>query len=97
MGARSATVGLPCLYTFEVNLKMAAFQTAVALAVFDSNTAKARESCDEDIIPEVKERHLSQVVSMSAAFKKYITSTHEGIDDSDLAYKHGDRDDKVKN
>jgi hypothetical protein len=90
-------VGSPCLYTFEVNLKMAAFQTAVALAVFDSNTAKGRGSSNEDIIPEVKERHLNQVVTMSAAFKKYITLTHEGINDSDLAYKYGDRNDKVNN
>jgi hypothetical protein len=38
---------------------------------------------------KVKERHLSQVVSMSAAFKEYITATHEGIEDADLAYKLG--------
>ncbi|KAJ8105713.1 hypothetical protein ONZ43_g7315 [Nemania bipapillata] len=70
-----------------------AFQTAVALAVFDTKIAKERGASDEDTIPEIKERHLSQVVSMSTAFKDYITATHEGIGDSDMAYKLGIRHD----
>ena len=50
----------------------------------------------EDSVPEIKEKHLSQIVSMSAAFKDYITSTHEGIKDPDLAYRLGLRDDKFE-
>ncbi|KAI1174267.1 hypothetical protein F4777DRAFT_554436 [Nemania sp. FL0916] len=73
-----------------------AFQTAVALAVFDSKAARAKGARDEDSIPEIKEKHLSQVVSMSAAFKEYITATHEGIDDADMAYKIGIRQDRMK-
>ncbi|KAF4961386.1 hypothetical protein FSARC_10202 [Fusarium sarcochroum] len=46
-----------------------AFQTAVALATFDAKTAKSNGASEDDCIPEVKEKHLSQVVGMSAAFK----------------------------
>ncbi|KAK2802558.1 hypothetical protein FQN51_004350 [Onygenales sp. PD_10] len=70
-----------------------AFQTAVALAYFDAKMAKEKGGSDEDLIPEVKERHLAQVVNMSTAFKEYITSTHEGIEDADLAYQLGNRND----
>ena len=42
------------------------------------------------------EQHLAQVVSMSGAFKKYIKATHEGYEDADLAYKLGNRHDRVK-
>ncbi|KAF2966735.1 hypothetical protein GQX73_g6846 [Xylaria multiplex] len=66
-----------------------AFQTAVALAVFDSNIAREKGASGEDSIPEIKEKHLTQVVNMSTAFKKYITATHEGIGDADMAYKLG--------
>jgi hypothetical protein len=83
------------LYLFEANSQIAAFQTAVALAVFDANMAKEKGVSDEDFIPEVKERHLGQVVRMSAAFKEYITATHEGIEDADLAYKLGIRHDRL--
>lgn len=31
---------------------------------------------------------------MSTAFKDYITSAHQGMDDADLAYRKGHRDDK---
>ncbi|KAI0116462.1 hypothetical protein GGR51DRAFT_501417 [Nemania sp. FL0031] len=72
-----------------------AFQTAAALAVFDAKLAKEKGACDEDTIPEIKEKHLSQVVSMSSAFKDYITATHEGIEDADMAYKLGIRYDKL--
>ncbi|OAG15717.1 P-loop containing nucleoside triphosphate hydrolase protein [Alternaria alternata] len=65
-----------------------AFQTAVALAVFD---AKYKASGK---VPEVTEAHLKQVVSMSSAFRKYMTATHSGMDASSWAYKHGNREDK---
>lgn len=87
----------PYLYLFNTNRQIAAFQTAVALAMFDNNAAKEKSPSSEDLIPEVKEKHLSQVVSMSAAFKEYIIATHEGIEDADLAYKQGIRYDKLKN
>ena len=74
-----------------------AFQTAVALAVFDSKLAREKRGAaaadEEDNVPEIKERHLGQVVSMSATFKEYMVSTHEGIEDSDYAYKLGLRND----
>ncbi|KAI1155266.1 hypothetical protein F4825DRAFT_407951 [Nemania diffusa] len=70
-----------------------AFQTAVALAVFDTKVAKEKGARDDDMIPEIKERHLNQVVTMSSAFKNYITATHEGIGDADMAYKLGIRHD----
>ncbi|KAJ2995711.1 hypothetical protein NUW58_g1198 [Xylaria curta] len=73
-----------------------AFQTAVALAIFEANTAKEKGVADEKSIPEVKESHLTQVVSMSTAFKKYITATHQGMDDVDMAFKLGIRDDKTQ-
>ncbi len=73
-----------------------AFQAAVALAVFDANMARDKGTGDEEFIPEVKESHLSQVVSMSAAFKDYITATHEGIEDADYAFKLGIRHDRLK-
>ncbi|KAI1362713.1 hypothetical protein F5Y08DRAFT_261956 [Xylaria arbuscula] len=72
-----------------------AFQTAVALAVFDSRVARDRGASEEDSIPEIKEKHLAQVVNMSTAFKKYITATHEGIEDADRAYKLGIRHDRL--
>jgi hypothetical protein len=65
-----------------------AFQTAVALAVYD---AKQKASGDP---PEVLEHHLKQVVSMSSAFRKYMTAAHSGMDDSTWAFKHGNREDK---
>ncbi|CAN9133747.1 unnamed protein product [Alternaria alternata] len=65
-----------------------AFQTAVALAVFD---AKYKTSGK---VPEVTEAHLKQVVSMSSAFRKYMTATHSGMDASSWAHKHGNREDK---
>ncbi|TGJ83182.1 hypothetical protein E0Z10_g5584 [Xylaria hypoxylon] len=74
-----------------------AFQTAVALALFDSKIAREKGASDEDSIPEIKEKHLAQVVNMSTAFKKYITATHEGIEDADMAYKLGSRHDKLGN
>jgi hypothetical protein len=83
------------LYLFKADSQIAAFQTAVALAIFDARVAREKGGSDEDFIPEVKERHLSQVVSMSAAFKEYITATHEGIEDADLAYKLGIRHDRL--
>ncbi|KAF2111085.1 hypothetical protein BDV96DRAFT_500065 [Lophiotrema nucula] len=72
-----------------------AFQTAVALAVFDSNIAG--EKSNGTVVPEVKEAHLQQVVSMSSAFKDYMKSTHEDVDDSDLAFRRGIRNDRFQN
>ena len=75
--------------------KITAFQTAVALALFDSRTARERGASEEASIPEVTEAHLSQVVRMSAAFKRYIKATHEGIDDADHAFRLGNRYDRL--
>ncbi|KAI1279408.1 hypothetical protein F5Y07DRAFT_42348 [Xylaria sp. FL0933] len=71
-----------------------AFQTAVALAVFDSKTAREKGASEEDSIPEIKEKHLTQVVNMSAAFRQYIVATHEGVEDADRAYRMGIRHDR---
>ena len=68
-----------------------AFQTAVALAIDDSRTAIQAKSSGDDVIPMIKERHLEQVVSMSAAFRKYVKETHGGLDDRDYAKKLGNR------
>lgn len=40
-------------------------------------------------VPVIKESHFRQVVSMSRAFKDYIKSTHEDMDDAEIAYKSG--------
>ncbi|KAH6974935.1 hypothetical protein BKA56DRAFT_589801 [Ilyonectria sp. MPI-CAGE-AT-0026] len=78
-----------------------AFQTAVALAIFDGKVARERardsDKPDNEIIPQLKEKHLIQVVKMSAAFKKYITATHEGMDSSVRAFKLGNRHDGLIN
>ncbi|KAK3350266.1 hypothetical protein B0T25DRAFT_550200 [Lasiosphaeria hispida] len=68
-----------------------AFQTAVALATFDSNEARQK---GKQSIPEVKEKHLKQIVKMYAEFKKYMVATHNDISDVDRAFTHGNRDDK---
>ncbi|KAI2466168.1 hypothetical protein F4781DRAFT_406556 [Annulohypoxylon bovei var. microspora] len=70
-----------------------AFQSAVALAIYDSRAAREKGATVEESIPEVKENHLKQIANMSTAFKSYMTSTHEGVKDSDLAYKIGIRND----
>lgn len=70
-------------------LILSAFQTAVALAVYD---AKHR---NKGPVPKVMESHLKQVVSMSSAFRKYITATHDDKDHSTRAYIHGNRDDRA--
>jgi len=41
----------------------------------------------------VMESHLKQVVSMSTAFKKYMVNVHEGMEDSQRAFRSGNRDD----
>ncbi|KAI0886608.1 uncharacterized protein GGS22DRAFT_199011 [Annulohypoxylon maeteangense] len=71
-----------------------AFQSAVALAIYDSRVAREKGVSVEDSVPEVKESHVKQIAKMSTAFKNYMTSTHEGVKDSDLAYKIGIRNDK---
>lgn len=67
---------------------LSAFQTAVALAVFDAKSSNSGSP------PKVAERHLKQVVSMSSAFREYMKATHDGMDNSTWAYKHGNREDK---
>ena len=70
-----------------------AFQTAVALAVYDSKH-KSKEG-DEPGVPEVTEDHLRQGVLMSSAFRKYMKAANNDMDDSDLAFREGNRDDRV--
>lgn len=72
-----------------------AFQTVVALATSDAKKAAERKGeSTEDVVPEIRERHLRQVVEMSAAFRQYMTSTHEGMEDPDHAFRLGNRDDR---
>ncbi|KAF3045326.1 hypothetical protein E8E11_003333 [Didymella keratinophila] len=66
-----------------------AFQTAVALAVYDAKHGS------KGPIPEITEKHLEQVVEMSAAFKEYVKATHGKKDHSRIAYEDGVRDDRV--
>ncbi|KAH8679032.1 hypothetical protein BGZ60DRAFT_255846 [Tricladium varicosporioides] len=61
-----------------------AFQTAVTLALDEATVGS---------IPTVKESHFRQVVKMSQSFKNYIKSTHGNMDDADMAYDSGLRDD----
>lgn len=65
-----------------------AFQTAVALALFDAKNSGSGDP------PELTESHIKQVVSMSSAFQKYINATHDGMDNSSMAHKHGNREDR---
>lgn len=68
----------------------AAFQTAVALAVNDSKKSK------DKAVPMMTEEHLQQVVKMSSAFRRYMKATHKGMDESQIAYHHGNREDNVR-
>ncbi|KAF3039787.1 hypothetical protein E8E12_009103 [Didymella heteroderae] len=72
-----------------------AFQTAVALAVYDAKHDGQNKNSSEPAIPEVTEDHLKQVVMMSSAFRKYMRAANENMDDSDLAFKEGNRDDRT--
>lgn len=74
---------------------MIAFQTAVALAVYDSKHKSTGKDGDEPAVPEVTEDHLRQVVLMSSAFRKYMRAANNDMDDSDLAFREGNRDDRV--
>ncbi|KAH8708362.1 P-loop containing nucleoside triphosphate hydrolase protein [Phaeosphaeriaceae sp. PMI808] len=65
-----------------------AFQTSVALAVFDSKQKNNKGP------PKITEKHLEQVVAMSSAFRNYMKATRDGMDDSTWAYKRGNREDK---
>ena len=67
----------------------AAFQTAVALAIFE-----ARQK-GKTATPKVTEAHFAQIVDMSSAFKKYMHSTL-GDDDAQNAWKARLRDDTFK-
>ncbi|KAI1472625.1 P-loop containing nucleoside triphosphate hydrolase protein [Daldinia caldariorum] len=71
------------------------FQSAVALALYDSKTARGKVVPVEESIPEVKEAHLKEIAHMSTALKNYITSTYQGIKNSDMAYNVGIRDDNL--
>ncbi|KAL2219587.1 P-loop containing nucleoside triphosphate hydrolase protein [Thermoascus aurantiacus ATCC 26904] len=53
-----------------------AFQTAVALAVYEAGNNKSK--------PILQEKHLKQVVRMSKAFKEYIKSTRD-LDEAEMA------------
>jgi hypothetical protein len=71
-----------------------AFQTAVALAVFDARTEDEKKGAAKGTtVAKVKEKHLRQVVSMSTAFKKYMVTVHQGMKDSQRAYRSGNRAD----
>ncbi|KAJ4399969.1 hypothetical protein N0V91_009042 [Didymella pomorum] len=60
-----------------------AFQTAVALAVYD---AKQPDGGD---VPYMTENHLEQVVAMSLAFKNYMKKTRQNMSESEwAAMKH---------
>lgn len=73
-----------------------AFQTAVALAVNDSKDSSPLGSKDSShAIPEIKEKHLEQVVKLSTAFKKYMKATRHNKDESENAYYYGNRDDEA--
>ncbi|TVY82365.1 ATPase family AAA domain-containing protein 3B [Lachnellula suecica] len=63
-----------------------AFQTAVTLALDETKQGS---------VPVVKESHLRQVVKMSKSFKDYIRSTHGNMDDADMAYDSGLRNDTI--
>ncbi|KAL9078530.1 MAG: hypothetical protein Q9157_002553 [Trypethelium eluteriae] len=48
-----------------------AFQTAVALAVFEAKEAKKTEgSATDPVVPKLTKSHLKEVVGMSSAFRK---------------------------
>ncbi|KAI4931507.1 hypothetical protein J4E85_004100 [Alternaria conjuncta] len=71
-----------------------AFQTAVALAIAASKTAKQKGRPEADCVPQLTEAHLSQVVQLSAAFKAYNKATHEDMTEADRAFKLGNRYDQ---
>lgn len=71
-----------------------AFQTGVALAIFDAKQKSEANGKDlAKVVPEIREKHLQQVVNMSKDFRLYMRSANENIDDADMAYKLGNRDD----
>jgi hypothetical protein len=63
----------------------------VALAIAESQTAREKGAAIEDSVPQVSESHLNQVVTMSAAFKKYIKATHGGKEEGAYAFQLGNR------
>lgn len=67
---------------------MKAFQTVVALAVYDATKNGGGK------VPRITEKHLVQVVNMSAAFKTYIKSARQGLEPEDDAYNLGNRNDR---
>lgn len=57
----------------------------------ESKAAKAKGRPITECIPRLTEAHLRQVVGMSAAFRQYIKTTHEGLEESERAYIYGNR------
>ncbi|KAF1930614.1 uncharacterized protein M421DRAFT_91106 [Didymella exigua CBS 183.55] len=66
-----------------------AFQTAVALAVYDTKQPDGGE------IPYLTENHLEQVVAMSLAFKDYMKKTRQGMTESEWAVMRNNRYDSL--
>ncbi|KAF3003190.1 hypothetical protein E8E13_009476 [Curvularia kusanoi] len=63
--------------------------TSLTLAVYDAKHPS--KPSDKPLIPEVKKKHLEQVVKMSSAFREYMLAANEGKDDSVMAYQAGNR------
>ena len=59
----------------------------------DSKEAGERSNSSEPAIPEIKEKHLEQVVKLSTAFKKYMKATRHNMDESENSYWLRNRDD----
>jgi len=64
------------LFELSLTIRSTAFQTAVALAVYEAGNNKSK--------PILQEKHLKQVVRMSKAFKEYIKSTRD-LDEAEMA------------
>lgn len=71
---------------------MAAFQTAVALAVHASKVHDEQHPEERPATPTIRADHLKQVVKMSSAFKTYMEKTRR-MSEYDRAFKLGIRDD----
>jgi hypothetical protein len=64
--------------------------------VNDSKDANERlDKNSKPAIPEIKEKHLAQVVKLSTAFKRYMKATRHNKDESENAYYYGNRDDEA--
>jgi hypothetical protein len=72
-----------------------AFQTAVALAMFDSKKERREHASTKPPMIEMERKHFEQVVTMSSAFKDYLKN-FRGMDEDDYAYKQKIRMDRSK-